>query len=228
MKNNKVLIAIAYGLVFILYNIIAFAWLFTSHANFWIGYSFTLISFIMQIVVFFILFSKKIDVEAVFKGIPLLAISYIYGIIQLIFSIIIMKITFIPVVLTIVIEFVILISYLVIAISTIAAFNAIDNLEKKTKQKVFFIKSLEVDVQNLVPRITDDAVSKKVESLVEIIKYSDPMSDEALAGVEGKIDTKIEILKAKVLSQAYDEVSALCDELELLFGERNSKCKLLK
>ena len=53
------------------------------------------------------------------------------------------------------------------------------------------------------------------------------MSNDALAGVEDQITMKFNEFSNAVTSGA-ENVSTLADELVILVGDRNKKCKLLK
>ena len=58
--------------------------------------------------------------------------------------------------------------------------------------------------------------------LAEKIRYSDPMSSEALADLEAEISEKITTLKTVADKQN------MIQEIELLMTERNKKTKMLK
>lgn len=91
-----------------------------------------------------------------------------------------------------------------------------------------FIKLLENDVIALQERATEPALITRLESLAELIKYSDPMSHPSLALIEQKITNKIDQLTEKAQDGKMTEVNDLCNEIELLMADRNRKCKILK
>lgn len=63
--------------------------------------------------------------------------------------------------------------------------------------------------------------------MFEAVRYSDPMSNDALAGVESQITLKFNEL-SEAVSGGADNVKNIADELVILIGDRNKKCKLLK
>jgi hypothetical protein len=95
------------------------------------------------------------------------------------------------------------------------------------KEKVFFIKSLQVDVEGLAARASVD-MKKPLKDLAETIRYSDPMSSPQLAAIENKIEARAALLAEAVDNNDGDAIKALCGELQQLFAERNRKCKILK
>lgn len=62
----------------------------------------------------------------------------------------------------------------------------------------------------------------------EAIRYSDPMSIEALAGAEAQITVKFKEFSDAVIDDDYELSKALEKELLILIEDRNNKCKLLK
>ena len=73
-----------------------------------------------------------------------------------------------------------------------------------------------------------DAAKAECKKVYEAIRYSDPMSNDALASIEGQISIKFEALSAAVGADDIEKVSELANEVIILIGNRNGKCKLLK
>ena len=62
----------------------------------------------------------------------------------------------------------------------------------------------------------------RLEKLIEVVKYSDPMSNGKCQEVESQIMNKMYILENS------DDKLAVMEEMENLFEERNQKIKLWK
>ena len=60
------------------------------------------------------------------------------------------------------------------------------------------------------------------------MKYSDPMSNPALADIEQEIDNGLKELKKAVTCNDTTKVLTIFANILLNIKERNSKCKLLK
>ena len=98
----------------------------------------------------------------------------------------------------------------------------IERVEAKVQKKVFYIRSLQVDVELLADKETDAEIKVALTQLAEKIRFSDPMSHEQLASLETQITAKVSDLKT-VTNKA--EIVA---EILSLLDERNNKCKILK
>lgn len=95
-------------------------------------------------------------------------------------------------------------------------------MEEKVEKKVFYIKSLQVDIEMLANSETDAETKAALTKLAEKIRFSDPMSNEVLADLDTKISEKATELKKS------DNKSEIIAELDLLLTEWNKKTKILK
>lgn len=227
MKNIKVLMGAGFGIVIVLYNFILFTLAGDKTSSFWSAYVFTMIAFAIQVIAFLVSYKKNAEIKDIFFGLPLSGISLIYLGIQLVLGIVLMIISF-SVTVANVLQSIVLAGYLILAISAIIGRNTVEAIDAKTKEKVFFIRSLESNILSLKDRVADSTFQKKLNDLSEIIKYSDPMSHESLAVVEQKIEAKAAILDEKIQSNNIAGAIELCCEIEVLMADRNRKCKLLK
>jgi hypothetical protein len=71
-------------------------------------------------------------------------------------------------------------------------------------------------------------MKKTLKDLAETIRYSDPMSSPQLAAIENKIEAKAAALADIVGKADADGAKTACNELQMLFADRNRKCKILK
>ena len=62
----------------------------------------------------------------------------------------------------------------------------------------------------------------------EAVRYSDPMSHDALSSVESQITVKFAELSEAVKTDDANKVTEIANEIIILVGDRNKKCKLLK
>lgn len=223
--KNKGFFLIGTIIVLAIYHVIIFVLPLERHKGYWVGYVFTVIAILLTSGV--ILFSLgREGIKSKFYGTPLVVIAHIYFTIQIIcgFAEMILPENFYKY--EILVNFIILGLCLVGLISTEAGKGEVLRVEEKINKKVFYIKSLEYDVGNLLVKITDESTKKMVKELAETIKYSDPMSSPQLASIENRIENKF-----FELSENVDDINAVklfCGELQQLFVERNQKCKLLK
>ena len=73
-----------------------------------------------------------------------------------------------------------------------------------------------------------EAVKAECRKVYEAIRYSDPMSNDALASVEDEITAKFTELTEAVKADDAESVAKIANDVVVLVGDRNKKCKLLK
>ena len=117
------------------------------------------------------------------------------------------------------------------ALSVIKATAAIDEIKRvdaKIKAQTFFIKSLTIDADALVAGAKSEAVKAECKKVYEAIRYSDPMSNDALASVEGQISAKFAELSEAVGADEIERIAKIASEIVILIDNRNKKCQVLK
>ena len=108
-----------------------------------------------------------------------------------------------------------------------AAADIVSDTDDKIKTQTLFIKSLTVDAEGLISRAKSEAVKAECKKVYEAIRYSDPMSSDALTGIESQITLKFNEFSNAVTSGT-DNIETLANEVVILVGDRNKKCILLK
>ena len=84
MKKNKLMSYLALGIVFALFNVIAFVIPADKTATFWTAYVFVVVAFLLQLLVWKVAFGKKDTLKSKFLGIPVIYVGATYLIVQLI------------------------------------------------------------------------------------------------------------------------------------------------
>ena len=222
MKKNNLMSYIALGIVFALFNVIAFVIPTEKAATFWAAYVFSVVAFAVQIPLWKIALGKKDSLKSKFLGIPVIHVGITYLIIQLIAFAVFMILPTLPVWLAVVVCTIILAISALCAIAGQAGANEINRVEEKIKVKRAFIQFLQTDIEMLAERETDADTQIALKKLAEKVRFSDPMSHEMLGELESRISAKVEELKTSV------DKKALIDDVEILLIERNKKCKILK
>lgn len=95
------------------------------------------------------------------------------------------------------------------------------------KQKTAFIKSLTVDAQALINQAKTDDAKKLANKVYEAVRYSDPMSSDALTAENTDVQVKFDAFKNAVISNS-NSIEENANELLNSINNRNQKCKLLK
>ncbi len=200
---------------------------FAKSGNFWCGYGFSMLAMILTAAVGFYAFDKE-NLKSKVYGVPLAMVAWRYLVIQVIVGFVEMAVPSIPYKYGIALNAILLGCSLIGFIAVDAGKEIIEQIDEKIKGKVFYIKSLQADIEGLVGRASDDSMKKPLKDLAETIRYSDPMSSPQLAAIENKIEGKAAALAETVGTGDGGAVKAQCEELQQLFAERNRKCKILK
>ncbi len=222
MKKNTKLAYAVLGIVFILFNIIAFAVPTDKTITFWIAYAFTVVAFTLQIGIWNAAFKANDTLKSKFIGIPIIHVGVVYLVLQLIVFAVFMVFPLIPSWIVVIACALILGISAICLISADVARDEINRVEEKVNQKVFYIRELQADVEMLAEQEQNPEIKTSLTKLAEKIRYSDPMSNVALADLEAKIREKVTALRTA------DYKLEIIAELDLLLTERNKKVKILK
>ncbi len=233
MKLNKQtsIALIIGGICLTLYNVVLFVIAgFALHtATFWISYGAMMVAAIACGIALLFFTKKDKTMCDWFLGFPIFKHSVIYIILEFITST-----TFILLdwrvhwAIPFVIQVIFFTVYVILVLSCLFTKTIINDIEKNVKTKTTFIRLLQTDAAMLAEMCNDPVAKKEFALLAEEIRYSDPMSNEILASLEGQIQHYI--TDAKFLLGDNDIEGALksCSRARLLLKERNMKCKVLK
>lgn len=233
MKKNFKFYAIIWAVMLAIFNIATFvspaeaAGMNKFGGAFWAGYIFITLAFIGQLAISFYAFSAK-NMQKFFYKIPLIHISWTGLILTLIFGTACMAIPNLP-------NWVgIILCYAILGFNAISLTKAgmaaelVDEVDQKVKVKTFFIKTLTVDADTLMASAATEEIKAECKKVYEAIRYSDPMSNDALFSIESEITIKFTELSDAVKANDTEKVTTLAKEVVILVGDRNKKCKLLK
>ena len=195
--------------------------------NFWSGYGFVTVAFVFQLGVAYFAF-KEDKKEKFFLSIPTITISFITLICTIIAGAVAMAVEGIPEWVGSVVGFACVGFGAAAAILSKTAGDLVSSKEEKVKTQTFFIKSLTVDADTLVSQAQVPEIKAQVTKVYEAIRYSDPMSNDALAGAETQITLKFNELQGAVAKNDATKVQTISNELLILIKDRNTKCKLVK
>ena len=232
MKKRIGLYTAAWIVLFALFNVIAFVsvgWVGQEKYTpaFWIGYIFITLTFIGQ----FICAVKALnedDAKKLFYNVSLIKMSYGGLIGSFIVGGLCMLISPLPYWIGVIVCILILAFNILSVVKAEAAIDEVEKIDKKKKTRTIFIKSLSIDAESLLAQAKSDDVKTECRKICEAIRYSDPMSDEALASVESQITIQFHSFAEAVENDDYELVAAVAKNLSVLIADRNKKCQLLK
>ena len=214
----------------ILFNVISFVsvgWAGEEKytTSFWIGYGVIMCAFVGQIICAYYAL-KSDDLTRTFYNVSLITTSYTGLILTFIIGGACMLIPSLPYWVAIIACAIILTFNIVAVIKTVTVIDIVNEVDNKVKIETFFMKTLRADTEMLINKTKDEDVRAELKKLYELVRYSDPRENEALASLEAAITIKFAELTAAV-EEGLD-VKELVSELKVLIEERNKKCKVLK
>lgn len=228
-RNFKYYIA-AWAVLAVIFNVIAFATPAVAGASkfdgaFWSGYVLIMLALIGQLVCAYFAFKAK-SKEQIFLRLSLVTVSYSALILSFVVGAACMLIPNLPNWVGIILCALILGFTAVSVIKANAAVELVRETDARVKEKTAFIRMMTVEADNLMARAQTDEAKAMCKKVYEALRYSDPMSCNALSGTEAEISEKFSAFAAAVKNG--ENASELADDLLALIGDRNRMCKVMK
>lgn len=210
------------------FNVTAFFIADSYTPNFWSAYGFTMVGFLLLIIYALLALKNATSMRRMFFGLPVLYVGLVYFVCQLSWGMIGILVPEISLPLYTVISVVLLGVGAVMVVMALIGGQAVQNIDDRVKVKTFFIKSLLVKAEGLPSRCTNSELAGDVKAVIEKIRFSDPMSTEALSEMEEKISRELDKLETAIESQSASTTKGHCTKLIRLLDERGRMCKVLK
>lgn len=232
MTKKQKQTAIILGIAIVVLTVIVFVIPFHKGGTFWVAYISELLAIALQIPIFKLAYDNADDLKSKVLGFPIFRVGYIYLGVQTIASVILFALGGIfqsfPIWISIVLCMLILAFAIVGSIAADIAREEVTKIEEVQHVDTRFIKEMRIKSQNLVGRTNNTELKKKLESLAEDFKYSDPVSSDAIKDYENKISAKISVLEEYLSADDYERAEKVCVELKQILSDRNAACKLNK
>lgn len=232
MKKGFRYYAAAWALLFVLFNLLAFASpRFVGEYDkfggaFWAGYIGIAVAFVGQLVcAYFAL--KAENAQKLFYRLPLVTVSYTGLVLTLVCGVLCMAVPDLPNWVGALVCLLILVFCALALLKAAAAAELVAGVDEKVRTQTQFIKNLTVDAEALCAHAQSDEAKAACKKVYEAIRYSDPMSVPALADIESQIALKFNAFSTAV-TNGTDNISAFADELVIFIEDRNKKCRLMK
>ena len=226
--KNKIRAGIVLAIIFAVYNVLAFALPFVHNAVFWLSYVFSMVAIAAQVYIMYTAFMKEEGAKSKFYGFPIAKVGVIYLLIQLALGFVMMifaarVVTWIPVVLYVVLLGVAAIGF----IATDSMRDEVERQDVQMKKVVSVMRDLQGKVSGIVNLSAAD-MRADIAKLAEDMRYSDPVSNDALAGIESELSANVDALRAAVVAGDSETARRLCRQTSAALAERNRLCKLNK
>ena len=221
-----ILLAVWCAVVFLVRPIIP-GYVINYDARFWIAFVFIVAAFIGNLVCAYFAFKAE-NLKKMFLNIPLITVSWSALIAMLVVGSGLMLIPNCPAWIAAIVCIVVLAFNAIAVIKAVWAADTVNKVDEKVKVQASYIKNLTVDAESILSRAKSEPVKAECKKVYEAIRYSDPMSNEALSVIEAKITVKVDEFASAVGADDAEKVKEIADEIVILVGDRNKKCKLLK
>ena len=228
--NNKMLVSFMPAIIFVVYTVITFIiWGDDKEGGFWLGWVFALVATAVTTAMPYLMVKSGKEVKSILDGFSVHFVTLCYFGAALVLGLLCMILNDNAMLLQVVLQVVLHAAYAFFIVASFMGKNINSGIEQYQKEEVYFVKSVAADLSLAAGRVQDSELKQKIEKVAEIAKYSDPMSNQALAGLEVNISTKVEELKDAIAdNKSAEEITPIVDRIEEKFLERNEKCKLLK
>ena len=199
----------------------------TDLNSFWIAWSFTFpLNLLTAIGV--TIYCSRIENATIVKVPLLFTIQYSFAGIYLVSGIIFMLINK-NIALTVwLVEAVITCAFILFMIYAWVGTSYLARNIKHTKKKVFYIRSLQADIDACIPQVANEDAQKLLKELSDKIRFSDPMSHESLNQIENELQSDVCKIVTSVSLGNLDLIPELVKTVSIKLDMRNNRCKILK
>ena len=232
MKKRFGLYIIIWAILLALFNVITFVPPQLEFQNkfstsFWIGYAFITVMFFAQLMCACAALNVGTSKKMFYRAAMLsdsyagLAASFLIGGICIFFT----DVTYwIGVILCAIVFAATLIAVIVANL----VFGGIAKKDDKIKAQTFFTQAMTSNANTLMSQAPSEETKAVCAKVCDAFRYSEPVSNENLNGIEDMITSKFSVLAEAVKSNEIEKASSIAGELLALIGDRNSRCKMLK
>lgn len=224
-KKNNLYIITFLSLFLVVFNIIVFAFNKRYEGNFWSGYLFTTIAYIVVCFMSFLPARRRKTGNEVFYAVPIMLFSALYMALQLFVGLCVIFIRNFGVKAAMLLQLFLFVTYLAFALIMFFYKGRTEGSTYTAKAKRFFKNDLEIRINSLVVG-TEREMRTVLERLKEQVHYEvENLSSEYAGEVENEIMGKLDELEQRTCANDVEKVQSLCSELSYLLRKRNELCK---
>lgn len=197
------------------------------HPGFWIGYGFTTIIFICNLVVSFYFFNED-NKNKVFLNYPVIRISYLALFASLVVGLVSMSISAIPYWIGIILDVLILGFYVISISKSVAASEAISEMDKQIKVDTAFVRTMTADANSLISAAETPEMKKLTQEIYEDFRYSETRTVPEVSEIEDRIRNVYLDFSNAVFDADLETATRLSKKLKALIISRNNQVRVLK
>lgn len=225
MKKEQIRGIIAMVTVLAVYFLLVLVIPFADVAEVKISIGFTVLAFAVVAYAVYIAFVKKPDARSRFYGFPIARLGLIYLVFQAVAGFVFMALgAYIPWWVSVVVYALALAAAVLGLISAESVVEEIEILDQKLKKDVAAMRAIQSKANQMASLCADPAVKKFAEE----VRYSDPVSSDALAEIERDLTAAVDDLQSAIVDGDNANIPALTRKASAVLAERNRLCKLNK
>lgn len=232
MKKNIKSYALIWTIFLVAFNAVVFlvrpmipGYEIRYDARFWIAWVFVMAAFVGNLVCANAAFKAE-NLQKLFYNVPLITISYSGLILMLVLGAVLMLVPNCPAWIAAIVCVAIAAFTAVAVVKADWAGETVSATHEKVKSQTQFIKLLTVDAETLLGKAKTPDAKIAAKKVYEALRYSDPMSSEALSEIEAELTEKFRALEAAVTAD--QGVTEAAESLLETLAERNRKCRATK
>lgn len=227
-RKHKTRITLVFGIALAVFGVLMFALPFIRNNIFWVSFLFGVISIGMQFYVQPKAFEGKQAVSK-FYGFPIARIGLLYMAAQLALSLVMSALGWwVP------LRFVVIIYVVAIAIAAVGLIAAdtmreeVEKMDLKLADNTAFMRNLRSKVGMILGQCEMEDVRNEIVSFAENLRFSDPISSEAVKEIEQELLSCVEDLQKMIMNNDDKAALSLCRRADAILAARNQQCKLNK
>ena len=202
---------------------------FPKVAERFICLGYTLIAFAVAAYACYTAFIKKPDAKSRFYGFPLAKLGIGYLVFQVIAGIPFMIWgAYVPWWVSVAVFSVALATVILGLISVEAVVEEIHVQDRQLKKDVKLMRGLQSKVNQMATQCDNPDAAAAVKQFAEEMRYSDPVSSDALTEIEADLTAAVDELQAAIVDGDSNATKQLCRKASDVLAERNRLCKLNK
>ena len=229
MKKDTIRLLIIALVVLIAYNFAVFMIPCYKTTTFWISWVFTLLSFGVSGYGIYTGLIKNTDAKSRFYGFPIARIGVIYLVAQIAVGGVFMALGHLLPWWLATVLFTIGLALAVIGlVSAEAVVEQIQQQDDKLKKSVSVMRGLQSKVRTMASQCEDPEAAAAVSAFAEEMRYSDPVSTDAIADADNELSAAVDVLQAAIVEGNSETIQIACRKAAAALAERNRLCKLNK
>lgn len=217
------------AIVLALYLVLILVIPFVKNAAYWLSFGFTLAAFGVAGAAGYVGVVRQEDAKSRFYGFPIAKIGLVYGVAQLALGLVVMALaSWIPAWLAAVVYVLMLGAACLGLIAADTVVEQIHVQDTKLRGDVRLMRSLQSKLNQMAAQCDNPDAAAEVKRFAEEMRYSDPVSSEALADIEADLAAAVDELQSAAVDGDSASVKQLCRKASGILAERNRLCKLNK